>query len=61
VLGIGPHAGEAGTSTFVGRVEGSDAYIAISKDGDKIGGYVCDDGTISDGSRTAGCSMDTLR
>lgn len=47
VLGIGPHAGEAGTSTFVGRVEGSDAYIAISKDGHKIGGYICDDGTIS--------------
>lgn len=33
--------------TFVGRVEGSDAYIAISKDGKKIGGYLCDDGTVS--------------
>jgi hypothetical protein len=33
--------------TFVGRVEGSDAYIAISKDGTKIGGYLCDDGTVS--------------
>ena len=33
--------------TFVGRVEGSDAYIAIIQDGRKIGGYLCDDGTIS--------------
>jgi len=33
--------------TFVGRVEGSDAYIAISKDGRKIGGYLCDGGTVS--------------
>ena len=37
----------AKAETFVGRVEGSDAYIAISKDGRKIGGYICDDGTIS--------------
>ncbi len=37
----------AAAETFVGRVDGSNAYIAISKDGRKIGGYVCDDGTIS--------------
>jgi hypothetical protein len=37
----------AGAETFVGRVEGSDAYIAISKDGRKIGGYLCDDGSVS--------------
>lgn len=33
--------------TYVGQVEGSDAYIAISRDGRKIGGYLCDDGTVS--------------
>ena len=32
--------------TFVGHVAGSDALIAISKHGRKIGGYLCDDGTI---------------
>jgi len=37
----------AGADTFVGRVEGSDAYIAISKDGRKIGGYLCDGGAVS--------------
>lgn len=49
LFGIGSPASEAhaSTATFVGRVEGSDAYIAISKDGRKIGGYVCDDGTVS--------------
>ena len=33
--------------TFVGRVVGSDAFIAISKDGRKIGGYLCDGATVS--------------
>jgi hypothetical protein len=37
----------AHAATFVGTVEGSGAAIAIAKDGRKIGGYVCDDGTIS--------------
>jgi len=37
----------ANALTFVGRVEGSDAYIAVSKDGRKVGGYLCDNGTIS--------------
>lgn len=37
----------ASADTFVGRVEGSDAYIAISKDGRKIGGYLCDGATVS--------------
>ena len=37
----------ARAETFVGRVEGSDAYIAISKDGRKIGGYLCDGGAVS--------------
>src|SRR5262245_50404723 len=37
------HADDVTTAeTFVGRVEGSNAYIAISKDGTKIGGYLCD-------------------
>ena len=36
----------ARADTFVGRVDGSDAYIAISKDGRKIGGYLCDGGTV---------------
>jgi len=37
----------ARADTFVGRVEGSDAYIAISKDGRKIGGYLCDGVVVS--------------
>jgi hypothetical protein len=37
----------ASAVTFVGHVEGSDAYIAVSKDGRKVGGYLCDNGTIS--------------
>jgi len=37
----------ASAATFVGRVEGSDAYIAISKDGRKIGGYLCDGTVVS--------------
>ena len=37
----------ARAATFVGRVEGSDAYIAISKDGRKIGGYLCDGAVVS--------------
>jgi hypothetical protein len=37
----------AAADTFVGRVVGSDAFIAISKDGRKIGGYLCDGATVS--------------
>jgi hypothetical protein len=47
VLSAGTSAAAARTSTFVGRVAGSDAYIAVLKDGRKIGGYVCTDGTFS--------------
>lgn len=47
VLGAGPSAGTAKGATFVGRVQGSDAYIAVLKDGRKIGGYLCDNGTTS--------------
>jgi len=52
-VGILASAGGSGADdvaradTFVGRVEGSDAYIAISKDGRKIGGYLCDGGAVS--------------
>ena len=46
-LSTGPDPARASDTTFVGRVEGSDAYIAIAKDGRKIGGYLCDDGNIS--------------
>jgi len=46
-VGAGPTASYAGAATFVGDVKGSDAFIAISKDGRKIGGYVCDKGTVS--------------
>jgi hypothetical protein len=31
-------------TTFVGRVKSSNAYIAVLKDGRKVGGYVCNDG-----------------
>jgi hypothetical protein len=55
VLGAGPAAGAAGAAAkeaaagsapahFVGRVEGSNAYIAVLKSGRKIGGYVCQNG-----------------
>jgi hypothetical protein len=43
----GPASGEASASTYVGRVQGTDVYIAISRDGRKIGGYVCDNGNVS--------------
>jgi hypothetical protein len=46
-LGTGPDLADASTSTFVGRVPGSNAYIAILKDGRHIGGYVCDNGSVS--------------
>ena len=42
----GSHAAES-AETFVGRVVGSDAFIAISKDGRTIGGYLCDGATVS--------------
>jgi hypothetical protein len=47
VLGAGTASADARTVTFVGRVQGSDAYIAIVKDGRKIGGYACNNGTFS--------------
>jgi hypothetical protein len=46
-LSAGPDFADASTSTFVGRVPGSNAYIAILKDGRQIGGYVCDNGSGS--------------
>jgi hypothetical protein len=47
VLSAGPEADKASASTYVGRVQGSNAYIAVLKDGRKIGGYVCDNGSVS--------------
>lgn len=47
VLSAGPESDEARASTFVGRVQDSNAYIAVLTDGGKIGGYVCDNGTVS--------------
>lgn len=47
VLSGGADAKHAWAATFVGSVQGSDAYIAVTKDGRKIGGYVCDNGTVS--------------
>jgi len=47
VLGAGLDSHDARASTFVGRVQGSDAYIAVLKDGRKIGGYVCNNGSVS--------------
>jgi hypothetical protein len=46
-LWAGPDSVRASGATFVGPVQGSDAYIAIAKDGRKIGGYLCDDGNTS--------------
>jgi hypothetical protein len=37
-------ARRAFATAFVGRVDGSNAYVAILKDGTKVGGYVCNDG-----------------
>lgn len=50
VLSAGPDSADA-SETFVGRVAGSNAYIAVSKDGRRVGGYVCDNGS---GSRWIG-------
>jgi hypothetical protein len=47
VFGFASTGPVASGSTFVGKVEGSDAYIAISKEGRKIGGYLCDSSSIS--------------
>jgi len=47
VLNAGLGADTASAATFVGRVKSSDTYIAVLKDGRKIGGYLCDDGNIS--------------
>ena len=47
VLSAGAGAGTAGAETYVGRVQDSNAYIAVARDGRKIGGYVCDDGAGS--------------
>jgi hypothetical protein len=47
VMSAGPETDDAKASTFVGRVQGSEAYIAVLKDGRKIGGYVCNNGTVS--------------
>lgn len=47
VFSAGPGSSAARAATFVGRVQGSDAYIAVLKDGRKIGGYLCDNGTLS--------------
>ena len=47
VLSAGPDSDDARASTFVGRVQGSDAYIAVLKDGRRIAGYVCDNGSVS--------------
>jgi hypothetical protein len=46
-LTAGAGSAAAASTTFVGPTQGSDAYIAVLKDGRKIGGYVCDNGTIS--------------
>jgi hypothetical protein len=40
-------AASADAATYVGRVQDSDAYIAVLKDGRKIGGYLCDNGNVS--------------
>jgi hypothetical protein len=46
-LGAGPIASDVSAATYVGRVKGSDAFIAVSKDRRKVGGYLCDNGTVS--------------
>jgi hypothetical protein len=47
VLGAGTASAEARAVTFVGRVQGSDAYIAVLKERGRIGGYACNNGTFS--------------
>ncbi len=46
-LAAGPTASYVSAATYVGTVRGSDAFIAISKDARKIGGYLCNDGKVS--------------
>lgn len=45
--GAGPAAPQAAGSTYVGRVQGTDAFVAIARDGRKVGGYLCDSGEVS--------------
>ena len=47
VFSAGLGSSTARAATFVGRVQGSNAYIAVLKDGRRIGGYLCDNGTVS--------------
>jgi hypothetical protein len=37
----------AGQGTFVGKVDGTDAYIALTTKDGKLGGYICDSKQIS--------------
>src|SRR5688572_27381036 len=43
----GGGAEQAAVGSFVGLLEGTDAYVAIISDGEKLVGYVCDGKTIS--------------
>jgi hypothetical protein len=36
------NGGQAAQGVFVGKVSGTDAYIALISDGSKLGGYLCD-------------------
>jgi hypothetical protein len=45
--GLSRTRGRGRTTTFAGRVEGTDAYIAIVADSGSIAGYLCDDGSTS--------------
>ena len=40
-------SGRARTTTFAGRVEGTNAYVAIVEDAGSVAGYLCDDGSVS--------------
>ncbi|MGH2922985.1 MAG: hypothetical protein ACRDKH_03010 [Solirubrobacterales bacterium] len=43
-----PHGdAAAAASQFVGRVEGTDAYIGLVSDGERLSGYVCDGADVS--------------
>lgn len=44
--GGGKGAGAA-KGTFVGKVDGTDAYIAVTSNGDQVGGYLCDSKQVS--------------
>ncbi len=48
VGGGSPSAAAGPTGTWAGRVEGTDAFVAVVGDGEQVAAYVCESGTIAE-------------